>query len=317
MKIIYLNHQQPAEGFSSCVATLGFFDGVHRGHQFLMHHVIEEAQSLGLPSMVITLDCHPRQVLHSDYQPELLTTLDAKLQLIEKTGVDIVVVLHFDETLARLSAREFMAGVLKDQLNVSKLVIGYDNRFGHNRAEGFDDYVRYGQELGIQVIQSHPYEYKGIQVSSSVVRAFLKEGEVDLANSCLGYAYTLTGKVVDGFKQGRELGYPTANLDTEDSGQLIPACGVYATQVKVGESDKWLPAMTDIGTRPTFGDFQRTIETYIFNFHSDIYGCPLALSFVHRIRAEKKFDNVTLLVEQLKEDERMVEELFRKNHANE
>lgn len=293
-----------------CVATLGFFDGVHLGHRFLIGQVINEARMMGLPSMVITFDRHPREVLHQDYQPELLTTLDSKLTLLEHTGVDRVVVLRFDETMAQLSAGDFMNRVLRDQLNVEKLVIGYDNRFGHNRSDGFDDYVRYGREIGMDVVHSSAFKLNGIEVSSSVVRTFLKEGEIELANRCLGYPYTIVGKVVDGYKVGRTMGYPTANLDTSGSGQLIPADGVYAAKVRIRGEESSLPGMTDIGTRPTFGERKRTLETYIFNFNENIYGKKISLSFIKHIREERKFDNVTLLVEQLKEDERIIEELF-------
>ena len=152
MKTIYLNdNTAPLE---PSVATIGFFDGVHRGHQFLISHVRQEAARSGLQSLVVTFDRHPRQVLRKDYQPELLSTLDSKLLLLSKTGVDATALLHFDEAMASLSARDFMAQILRDRLNVRKLIIGYDNRFGHNRSEGFDDYVRYGRELGIEVIHN-------------------------------------------------------------------------------------------------------------------------------------------------------------------
>lgn len=316
MQTVYLN-QAIAEHLQPCVATLGFFDGVHLGHKFLIRQVIGEAHVLGLPSMVITFDRHPRQVLHKDYQPELLTTLDAKLKLLEQTGVDVVVVLHFDETMASLSARDFMADILRNQLNVEKFVIGYDNRFGHNRSESFDDYVCYGHETGIEVVRSEAFVLDDIQVSSSVIRAFIKEGEITLANRCLGYPYTVVGRVVDGFKQGRKMGYPTANLNTADSGQLLPANGIYATQVRLGDESRLRPAMTNIGTRPTFGDNAPTLESHIFNFRQDIYGQTLHLSFVARIREERKYDNVTLLVEQIKEDEKNIEEFFKNHHHHE
>ncbi len=316
MRIIYLNRASAPEQAEPCVATLGFFDGVHRGHQFLIRHVVDEAHARGLSSMVITFDQHPRQVLQQDYQPELLTTLEAKLRLLENTGVDLVTVLHFDAEMANLSARDFMRQVLKERLGVCSLYIGYDNRFGRGRADGFDSYVEYGREMGIDVTLGEAFELNGIKVSSSVVRAFLKEGEIRLANSCLGYDYTISGKVVDGYKQGRKLGFPTANLDTAGTGQLIPASGIYAVRVQIGTDETLLPGMTDIGNRPTFGQYKQSIETYIFNFHDDIYGEPMRLTFVQRIRSEKKFDNVTLLVEQLKDDERRVEEIFNSNEAN-
>lgn len=302
--------QDHISNIGPCVATLGFFDGVHLGHRFLIEQVINEARVMGLPSIVITFDRHPREVLHQDYQPELLTTLDSKITLLEHTGVNRVVVLRFDETMAQLSAKDFMTRVLRDQLNVVKLVIGYDNRFGHNQSEGFDDYVQYGREMGMDVMHSSAFKLNGIEISSSVVRSFLKEGEIELANRCLGYPYTITGKVVDGYKIGRKMGYPTANLDTQSSGQLVPADGVYATKVCIGDTENGLPGMTDIGTRPTFGGQKRTLETYIFNFNENIYGRRISLSFIKHIRKERKFDNVTLLVEQLKKDESIIEELF-------
>jgi riboflavin kinase/FMN adenylyltransferase len=312
MDVVYLN-QNDIGNINPSVATIGFFDGVHLGHRFLIEHVMKEARSIGLSSIVITFDRHPREVLHQDYQPELLTTMPSKLQLLESTGVDQVVVLHFDEAMAQLSAKEFMSRVLRNQLNVRKLIIGYDNRFGHNRAETFDDYVRYGKELGMAVAQHSAFEINGIELSSSVVRAFLKDGEVELANRCLGYPYTIVGRVVDGFKEGRRMGYPTANLDISGSGQLVPANGVYAVRVGIGDSKETLPAMTGIGVRPTFGGTERTLETFIFDFHEDIYGQQLRLSFIKRIREERKFDNVTQLVNQLKEDERVIEKIFNSN----
>lgn len=310
MKTIYLNdNTAPLE---PCVATIGFFDGVHRGHQYLISHVRQEAARSRLRSLVVTFDRHPRQVLRQDYQPEMLSTLSTKLLLLSKTGIDTAALLHFDEQLASLSARDFMAEVLRDRLNVRKLVIGYDNRFGHNRSEGFDDYVRYGRELGIEVIHNPAFVLNDVNISSSVVRAFVKEGEVELANRCLGYPYTIAGKVVDGYKEGRRMGFPTANLDPATIGQLVPAGGVYAVKVRLENSMAFRPAMMNIGMRPTFGGHTQSLETYIFNFSENIYGRTLLVSFVRRIREERKFDNVTQLIEQLKEDEKTVEQLFEK-----
>ena len=295
-----------------CVATIGFFDGVHRGHQFLIRHLVETARQDGLASTVITFDEHPRKVLQSDYQPEMLSTLDSKLLLLSKTEVDNAVVLHFDRQMAALSAREFMQQVLHDHLNVKKLFIGYDHRFGHNRADTFDDYVRYGEEMGIEVIKNEAFQIDGINISSSVIRSFLKEGEIEMANRCLGYPYTIIGKVVNGYHEGRKLGFPTANLDISHFGQLIPAPGVYAVKARMENTVVWKHGMMNIGTRPTFNGKGMTLETHIFNFDGDIYDQLLLVSFVKRIRGERKFESPEELTSQLKEDEETVVGLFDK-----
>lgn len=295
-----------------CVATIGFFDGVHRGHQFLIGHLVATARREGLASTVITFDEHPRKVLQSDYQPELLCTLDSKLLLLSKTGIDATVVLHFDRRLADMSALEFMQQVLHRQLNVCKLFIGYDHRFGHNRQETFDDYVRYGAQMGMEVVQAQALDVDGIHISSSAIRSLLKEGEVQLANRCLDYPYTIIGKVVSGYHEGRKLGFPTANLDISHFGQLVPAPGVYAVKVRLEKQVAMRWGMMNIGMRPTFGGKVRTLEAHIFNFEGDIYDQLLLVSFVKRIRAERKFDSTDELAEQLREDEQAVLALFAK-----
>lgn len=310
MKTIYYDNKEAMT--EPCVATIGFFDGVHRGHQFLIHHLVETARQDGMQSMVTTFDEHPRKVLQSDYQPEMLSTLDSKLLLLSKTEVDETVVLHFDKVMASMSAREFMQQVLYDHLHVRKLFIGYDHRFGHNRAETFDDYVRYGKELGIEVVKNQAFSLNGINVSSSVIRSFLKEGEVDMANQCLGYPYTIVGKVVNGYHEGRKIGFPTANLDLSHFGQMIPAPGVYAVKVRLENTVVWKRGMMNVGTRPTFDGKQLTLETHIFNFDGDIYGQLLLVSFVQRIRGEQKFEGPEELAEQLKEDELTVLGVFKK-----
>jgi riboflavin kinase/FMN adenylyltransferase len=310
MKIIKLNKDKSP--MPPCVATIGFFDGVHKGHRFLINHVIQEASDSGMQSMVITFDQHPREVLQSDYIPQMLTQLNKKMALLAKTGIDNGVVLHFDKAIAALSSYEFMRDVLRKELNVKKLIIGYDNRFGHNREEGFDDYVRYGEELGIEVIHNQAFVLNGVNVSSSVIRSFLNEGEVELANMCLGYYYTISGKVIHGYKEGRKMGFPTANIKLSDAHQLIPAPGVYAVKVNIHGEDKCRLGMMNIGRRPTFGGNEITLEVNIFDFAGDIYDKSLSVSFVHRIREERKFNNALELASQLKEDHRLVEEQFLK-----
>nr|WP_296089076.1 bifunctional riboflavin kinase/FAD synthetase [uncultured Prevotella sp.] len=313
MNTIYYDNKEAMT--EPCVATIGFFDGVHRGHQFLISHLVETARQDGMPAVVITFDEHPRKVLQSDYQPEMLSTLDSKLLLLSKTEVDDAVVLHFTREMAAMSAREFMQQVLHDHLHVKKLFIGYDHRFGHNREETFDDYVRYGKEMGIEVIKNQAYSMNGINISSSVIRSFLKEGEVDMANQCLGYPYTIIGKVVNGYHEGRKLGFPTANLDLSHFGQMIPAPGVYAVKARLEGTVVWKQGMMNIGTRPTFDGKQLTLETHIFNFEGDIYDQLLLVSFVKRIRGERKFESPEELAAQLKEDEQMIINLFEEENG--
>ena len=209
-----------------------------------------------------------------------------------------------------------MQKILHDHLHVRKLFIGYDHRFGHNRSETFEDYVRYGKELGIEVIKNDAFRIDDINISSSVIRSFLKEGEIEMANLCLGYPYTIIGKVVNGYHEGRKLGFPTANLDISHFGQLIPATGVYAVKVRIENSMTWKQGMMNVGNRPTFNGKQITLETHIFNFEGDIYDQLLLVCFIKRIRGEQKFDSPEELAEQLKEDEKTVVEFLNQEIDN-
>lgn len=293
------------------VATIGFFDGVHRGHRYLIDQMITVAKEAGMESMVITFDRHPRQVLHSDYLPQMLSTFEEKKALLENTPADHIEILTFDEQLAALSAHDFMKEVLRERLNVCKLVIGYDNRFGHNRSEGFEDYVRYGQELGIEVIQAMPLSEPDKEaISSSYIRACLLVGNVWGANEALGYAYSLTGRVIEGFHEGRKIGFPTANLNTDETGKLVPASGVYAVHVQLENEQHLRLAMMNIGTRPTYDGHMQTLEVHIFDFNGDIYGQQLRVVFDRRIRNEMKFSSPQELAIQLEKDKEEVRRIY-------
>lgn len=304
MKITIYNETSRLD--TASIATIGFFDGVHRGHRFLLRQLCDEARQRQLSSMVVTFDRHPRQVLRSDFQPQMLGTLEEKLALLAQTGVDHCVVLPFREQLASLSAQTFMQRVLKEQLGVKALMIGYDNRFGHKRQEGFDDYVQFGKEMGMDVLPSKPLYVGGIGVSSSVVRSFLLEGEVGMAAHCLGYPYTLAGEVVKGFHVGTGMGFPTANLQPKPADKVIPAPGVYAVMV-TADGRQW-QGMMNIGNRPTFEGTALSLETHIFDFEGNLYGEQLAVSFISRLRSERKFRSASELTAQLMEDAREAKE---------
>lgn len=297
-------------GMKPSVATIGFFDGVHLGHRHLIAAVIEEAKRRGMESTVVTFDRHPRQVVSSDFCPQLLSTMEEKLVLLEKTGVDNCVVLPFDKEMAQLSAREFMLSILADRLHVKVLFTGYDHRFGHNRSEGFADYVAYGKEMDMEVRRGEPFVLEGVNVSSSVVRSLVEEGEMGHASRCLGYKYTVIGHVVSGEHIGTTMGFPTANVAVADTNKLLPADGVYAVTVRLAGEQSDREAMLNIGSRPTFGGKKRTIEAHILDFSGDIYGGELAVAFYSKIREERRFSSAAELAAQLKRDEREVRDFF-------
>lgn len=287
----------------ACVATIGFFDGVHCGHRHLIRQVTEEARRRSLASLVVTFDRHPRQVLDSEYCPRMLTTFTERIQLLSQTDVDRCVVLPFNRHMASLTARDFMSEVLLKRLGVKVLVTGYDSRFGSGRSDGFNDYVGYGKDMGMEVMRGEPLVVGGVGVSSSVIRSLLCEGEVTMAARCLGYPYMLAGTVVAGERIGRRLGFPTANILPDDESQLIPACGVYAVKVSLPSAGRQLGGMMNIGMRPTFGGDRMTLEVHVFGFSGDIYGQRMAVSFVSRLRGECKFRSGEELAAWLAEDE--------------
>lgn len=287
----------------SQVATIGFFDGVHRGHCSLLSQVVRQAAQRNRQSTVVTFDIHPRQLVNPDFQPLLLTTLDEKLQLLSLQGIDRVALLHFDEQMASLSARDFMSVVLSRQLNVDTLVLGYDSRFGHGRTAGFADYEAYGRSMGIDVLQATPLlSDDGTPVSSSLVRNLLLSGNIAQANDALGRRYSLTGNVVEGFHEGRRLGFPTANLALADCQRLVPGRGVYAVWAELAGYSEPMPAMMNIGTRPTYNGSSQTLEVHIIGYEGDLYGQDVTVTFAERIRSEQPFDSPSALASQLQLD---------------
>lgn len=287
-----------------CAATIGFFDGVHRGHRFLLEQVKEEAAGKGLCPSVITFPTHPRQVLQPDFHPQLLSTPEEKLHLLEEAGIANCILLPFTAELSRLSAKEFML-LLRTEYNVRTLVIGYDHRFGHNRLESFEDYVRYGYELDIDIVQARAYTQENAKVSSSAIREQLSQGEVHTASRLLGYPYPLEGTVTDGYRVGRKIGFPTANLRVDHPFKLVPAEGVYAVKVEV-EGQQHL-GMLNIGHRPTLNNgADRSIEVHILDFAGDIYRQNIRIEFLRFLRPETKFASIEELISQIEKDKEAI-----------
>lgn len=290
------------------VGTIGFFDGVHRGHRFLLDQVRNLAGERQLDSSIITFEVHPRKVLQSDYQPELLTTAEEKYSLLAATEIQHCIWMQFSKELSRLSAFDFMK-LLLEKYHVRVLVIGYDHRFGHNRSEGFEDYCYNGQKLNMEVVRAKEFDSGGKTVSSSIIRKLLKAGKITQANENLGYNYFLDGTVIEGHQVGRGIGFPTANIRLNNPDKLIPADGVYASYVYLG--NRKYKGMLNIGNRPTMQNGEeRSIEVNILNFSGEIYHQPLRIELVKYLREERKYPDISRLVEQMKKDKELVSHLL-------
>lgn len=298
--------------FAPSVATIGFFDGMHCGHRYLIHQVVSLARERGLDSLLISFDRHPRQVMQTDFRPLLLSPLEEKCSLLEQSEADHAVLLHFDLNLAALSARDFMRDVLKERLQVQVLLIGYDHHFGHGACDTFEDYVRYGRELGMEVVQASEFQDEGHHVSSSVIRKALLSGDLDFATHALERYYSLSGTVVHGYHLGTSLGFPTANIAVSSPEKLIPAHGVYAVWADLDNGQSY-PGMLNIGVRPTMenGD-NLSIEVHLLGFKDDLYEKRLTVRFVKFLRAERKFGSKEELVAQLQKDRLFVEQFLKR-----
>lgn len=295
------------------IATIGFFDGVHCGHLFLIQQLIESAGQKHLSSMLITFGDHPRLTLEGK-SPELLLTREEREERLKQSGVNQVVEFNFS-VIQNMTAEEFM-GVLHDRCEVDVLLMGYDHRFGSDRLQDFEAYRQAGLRAGIQIELAQPATYNLTPVSSTAIRRALHEGRITDANAMLGYPYALTGTVVHGRHIGTELGFPTANLSVP-ADKLIPHQGVYAATCNLLPTTcnlLPLPCLVNIGTNPTFGtDLPLSIEIHIPNCHEDLYGQSLTIQLMAFVRDEKNFANTQQLQQQIQEDIRQMEQLLQNN----
>lgn len=301
-------HTEATQGYC---AAIGFFDGVHRGHLYLIDQIKAEAARRGLQPIVVTFEEHPRLALsHTHYWPELLTTNAEKLHLLEASGLAGCAMLHFDQRMSMLTSRDFMELVLRDELGVKCLLIGYDHHFGSDLSSGYKEYVKYGRELGIEVLRERPFDADDLRVSSSATRRFLTGGNVEMARACLGRPYLLEGKVVEGHHAGSLMGFPTANLRPDCEEQLVPGRGVYAVRAYV-EGFSYM-AMVNIGWRPTLDNgSDQTIEAHLLDYTGDsLYGQQLKLYFYRRVRDEQRFNSIEDLQRQLAIDADTVRQML-------
>jgi riboflavin kinase/FMN adenylyltransferase len=304
MKVVYSSNIDSV--FDPCVATVGIFDGVHAGHLFLIEELRSLAIKRNLESVVITFAQHPRKILNADFKAELITSLSEKITQIEATKVDKCIVFDFTLEIAQLSAYDFIKNILFDKFKVQTLLVGYDHRFGHNREDGFSEYKLYGNSLGMEVMQAIRYKTDQDEyICSTEIRQALLAGEIERANRLLTHPYSITGKVVEGFKVGRTIGFPTANIKPNDPDKLIPQKGVY--HVRVCWNNRHYIGMLNIGTRPTIDNGENTsIEVYIIDFDENIYNQTIEITFIQKIRDEKKFNGIAELTAQLQADKAFV-----------
>lgn len=286
------------------IAAVGMYDGVHLGHRFLIDYLHAEAKSRGLVPSVVTFSRHPLTLVRPLEAPGLLTTLEERVRYLTDAGVEDIILLAFNDNIRFMSAREFLS-MLRRKFGIDALIVGFNNRFGHDRLEGFEQYMAIGKELGIDVIHAPEYRGKGAPISSSIIRKYLRTGEPDKANEALGHPYSLRGIVVNGNHFGRTICFPTANMVPVDAASIIPKSGVYAAYVITPDGER-RKAMVNIGFRPTVtaddASDKLTIEAHIFDYMGYIYDEEIVIEFIKFIRPEKKFPTSEKLKIQLAAD---------------
>lgn len=281
--------------------TLGTFDGVHLGHKKIIERLTKFSPSENT-SLVLTFFPHPRMVLQGDSELKLLNTIDEKAALLEKAGLENLIIHPFDQSFSELTAEEFVKNILVDQFNIGKIIIGHDHRFGRNRSADIHDLTAFGKKYHFDVEQISAQEIDEVSISSTKIRNALHDGNIALANEYLGYSYFLTGTIVKGKQLGRTIGFPTANLKIDQNYKLIPKNGVYI--VKSSIDGKIVYGMMNIGTNPTVNGQTQTIETNFLDFDADLYDKNLTIELLHRIRSEEKFESLDALKNQLAQDKR-------------
>ena len=282
------------------IVTIGTFDGVHIGHQKIIEKLIQETKKADCESLILTFFPHPKMVLNGSSSIKLLNTINEKSSLLEKMGLDNLVVHPFDKKFSNLSAEEFVKTILVDSFNLKKIIIGYDHRFGNNRAANIDDLISFGKKYDFEVEQISAQEIDSVSVSSTKIRDAITDGNMIIANEFLGYDYILSGKIITGKQLGRTIGFPTANIKIEENYKLIPKNGVYI--VKSHLQEKTVFGIMNIGLNPTVNGEDLSIEVHFLDFEADLYNKNITVSVIARIRDEQKFTSIDLLKAQIQED---------------
>ena len=295
------------------VVTIGTFDGVHIGHQKIIKRLINTGKSKGLKSVILTFFPHPRMVLQKDSNIKLINTIDERRNILDDLGLDYLVVKKFTHEFSRLSAENFVKGILVEELNAKKVIIGYDHRFGRNRNADINDLKTFGETFGFEVEEISAQDINDVAVSSTKIRLALMDGEIHKANAYLGYNFMLTGKVTKGKSLGKELGFPTANIEIEEDYKIIPKQGSYIVNSMI--KDTLVYGMMNIGVNPTVNGSKQTIEVHFFDFDDDIYEDTIKIDLLHRIRDEEKFESLEALKLQLAKDKETAIEYISNQNA--
>ncbi|MFN8278295.1 MAG: bifunctional riboflavin kinase/FAD synthetase [Chitinophagales bacterium] len=296
--------------FNHAVITIGTFDGVHKGHQQIISRLHELRQQVAGESIIITFHPHPRLVINpQDASVQLLNTIEEKIALLEKYGVDNVVVVPFSRAFSEMEAEEYVADFLVKNFQPKAIVIGYDHRFGKNRSGGLELLEQLQARYHYHLEEIPKQELDAIAISSTKIRQALKDGETTSANDLLGHRYSISGVVVKGLQNGRKLGYPTANMQSTDNNKLIPRNGIYAARALV--RGRWHGGLLSIGYNPTFNGTAKTVEVNILDFNEEIYGETIAVELIQYMRDEKKFDSIESLIAAMDADKLAIEAVLK------
>lgn len=315
MKIHRVGSLHHTPDLSHTAVTVGSFDGVHRGHRAVLSYLCKAAKERGLESVIITLEPHHRIYFKRESSPFLLTSLDEKLSLLRSTDLDHVVVLPFDHELSGMPAAQFLGEIVSERLGGSFFLAGYDHAVGRDQVRGMDAIARIAKEHGIHVETAPPLSDSELPVSSTRVRSAVMRGDMEEAAQLLGDAYLLSGVVVHGDARGRDLGYPTANIEVSEPYKLVPPPGVYVATAEIldqqhNTAHSPFESMLYVGSRPTFGESRQVIELFLMDWRGDLYGQHIRVRVLHRLRGDKKFDSVDALVDQIQIDESQTREYF-------
>ena len=292
------------------ILTIGTFDGVHIGHNKILKRLIQDSKKNNLSSLVMTFFPHPRMILNKSHEIKMIDTIDEKINLLEKTGLDNLIIHPFDNNFSKIRAKEFVEEILVKKLKIKEIIIGYDHKFGKDREASVEDLKKFGKDYMFTVKEIPAQEIDSIAISSTKIRDAILNGEIEKCNKFLGRNFILTGKVVYGDGLGKKIDFPTANIEIKETYKIIPKNGVYLVKTKINSNTYF--GMMNIGIRPTVGGTNKSLEIHFFNFKDNIYGKNVSIEIIKKIRDEEKFSSIDQLKIQLKKDEQFCLKLINK-----